>query len=82
MIRLAQGDKVKKVRIFRAWFSQSSLLKSELESELSLLDSGELSCFIFVSPVATWYHAMETIAPSFSSLSWLGGSSGTGTGVS
>ena len=25
MIRLAQGDKVKKVRIFRAWFSQYSI---------------------------------------------------------
>ena len=24
MIRLAQGDKVKKVRIFRAWFSHGS----------------------------------------------------------
>ena len=58
----------------------SSLLKSELESELSLPDSGELSLSIFTSPIVSAASLRDSSFFIFAFLA--GGSTGRGTGVS
>ena len=68
--------------VFNQARDPSSLLKSEFESELSLLDSVELSCFVLVSP-ETMVVSCGGESGSFVFLALLvGGSSGTDTGVS
>ena len=64
MIRLAQGDKVKKVRIFRAWFSQYlQIPKYQFHQPMGSLikDPVIISMYKYV----TWMHqtAISRVAP-------------------